>query len=372
MTEMPSANDKPARRDPIRRIVEELDRLERALGIYARELTRRDILRDLLQITAGVPADQELVLDFALTYAMERGLLAESGSIFVNVPAGVKQALRLLFKKVLAAEGTIHKVPAPDEFQTFEEGEGFAGYVLASGESVYSNNPPDDPRYSGFSKISQLKSLMCVPVKCGTTVAAVLSIHNRQSDRRFTPRDLAFVEDLAAASALCIRAYHSDLTMLPSRPLMDELLKREIQWARAEGKPLALAYIDMDNFAEVNRLYTHDGADQIIRQFAGVIRENIGDNTIPCHRHGDEFAIIFRDYAPPQALATAERIRAAVEERNFTVSLPDREAKGAKITTSVGLACWRDPMTYYDLTEKADQANAAAKYAGRNRVEFLD
>lgn len=360
---------------PISVIRRHLRELEKSLTFQAHELARRDTLRDLLEITIGAPADQKAVLDFALWYAIEDGELAESGSIFMKTPAGAGQALRFLLKRVVRAEGGIEQSTTADQFETFQENEGLAGYVLTSGEPICSNNPAEDPRYVRFTTLPQLKSIICVPVKLGTFVLAVISIHNRQRDLQFRADDLAFVEDLARISALCIRAYHHDLTMLPSRPLMDELLKREIEAASKLGKPLCLAYLDIDRFSDLNHKFEHDGADQVLQRMAAVVRQHLSGAAILCHRHGDEFGIILPDHSAEQAVATAERVREEVEKADYEIELPDGKKAVAKITTSIGIAQWKQPMDYKQLLAQADQANKDAKGepggTGRNRVMLL-
>ena len=304
-----------AREDPVTGIQRHLSAISASLDHSRRELQRRALVRDLLAITAGDPKAEDMVLDFALTYAMENGQLAEGGSIFVNVPAGPTQVLRLLLKKVFTAERRVQKIVEADEFQEFKEGEGIAGHVLSTRDSIIANDPLADSRYLRFKETDDLRAIAAVPVKCGQDVLAVICLHNRDRTTGFSDADEEFLRDLANVSALCIRAYHNDLTMLPSRPLMNELLRQEANRASKADSPLTLMYLDIDNFGKINRDLGHDVGDNMIVELATLLREHTSD-TILCHRHGDEFAIICPNYDSNQAGALAERIRESVSAKH--------------------------------------------------------
>jgi len=334
------------------------------------ELERRELLRDLLSITTEGPEEQSRVLDHALTYAMENGALGETGSIFVTIPAGTSQSLQLLLRKIKKKGGGLETLRTASEYRLFAAGEGFAGTALATGKAIFSNNPTKHPAYKPFEHRAQLQSLACVPVKVGEIVLGVISLHN--GSHGISGDDVSFIQDLARVSALSIRAFHHEMTMLPSRALFNELLDREIE-ARDSGgptTPLALAYVDLDNFGAMNKDYSHDVGDQAIRELSRRLRLAIGLPSILCHLHGDEFAVIFKDQDAQDASALCETLREAVCSSPFDLVVHGQAAT-VSLSASIGGVRWSAGMNRQALIESADMASQSAKDKGRNRVEWV-
>lgn len=193
----------------------------------------------------------------------------------------------------------------------------------------------------------------------------MISIHNGSTS--FTSDDISFLEDLARVSALALRAFHHEMTLLPTRALLNELLDREIE-KRANGltaEPLALAYMDLDGFGDINKKFGHDAGDQVISAFAARLIETLDGDAIPCHLHGDEFAVILRQHSELDAARICESIRQTVATTPFVVRASQTPIQ---LTASIGYSKWtaeaRDAFI-----DRADSASNLAKVGGRNRVE---
>jgi diguanylate cyclase (GGDEF)-like protein len=148
------------------------------------------------------------------------------------------------------------------------------------------------------------------------------------------------------------------------------MTRLEEQWALAEryGRPLTIAMVDVDHFKNINDSHGHDGGDSILRQVAVLLRDATRGTDFLCRVGGEEFLIIFPQQTLQEALICAERCRAAMSAKPFT--LP---GGNVNVTVSVGLATRNRRMTQFtDLLKTADDALYAAKNGGRNLVVTSD
>ncbi len=162
---------------------------------------------------------------------------------------------------------------------------------------------------------------------------------------------------------------HDDLTgLLSSRSFFSEL-RREASRARAENRPFCVLMMDGDYFKRVNDTYGHLTGSKTIEEIGACIMANLRSGDAAARFGGDEFAAFLLDAELPQALVAAERMRASIQELEFTVIRQGKAHATHHITVSVGVASFpedsRDPI---ELVEMADSALYRAKREGRNRV----
>lgn len=135
----------------------------------------------------------------------------------------------------------------------------------------------------------------------------------------------------------------------------------------AQALPLTLMMLDIDHFKAINDAHGHAIGDQVLRQFAGALQEQLHEGELLARLGGEEFAVILPGLAPERAKFTAERLRRAVQELKVA-----QAEQHLQITVSIGVAgCAADtPAPSLDqLLAHADQALYRAKAHGRNRVE---
>ncbi|QXH48914.1 diguanylate cyclase [Pseudomonas xanthosomatis] len=134
-----------------------------------------------------------------------------------------------------------------------------------------------------------------------------------------------------------------------------------------QQQPLTLMMLDIDHFKLINDQHGHAVGDQVLRQFALTVQEQLHEGELFARLGGEEFAIVVPGLAPELARFTAERLRRAVQD------LPFSEAGvQVQITVSIGLAgCAFDAAapSLDVLLAEADQALYRAKAQGRNRIE---
>jgi two-component system, cell cycle response regulator len=160
-----------------------------------------------------------------------------------------------------------------------------------------------------------------------------------------------------------------DLTgLLSSRSFFSEL-RREASRARSEGRPFCVLMMDGDNFKAVNDRFGHITGSKTIEEIGATIMENLRTGDAAARFGGDEFAAFLLDADMPQALVAAERMRAGIAAKKFSVLKPGRSDETHSITVSIGVAAFpADSSDPIELVEMADSALYRAKREGRNRV----
>ena len=145
------------------------------------------------------------------------------------------------------------------------------------------------------------------------------------------------------------------------RALADELPGLEAGH-QARGESLAIALCDVDRFKIYNDELGHLAGDQALRAIAATIRGSLRGKDMAFRFGGEELLIALPDTTAEEALAAAERVRAAVE----AAALPHPAGIGGVLTVSIGVAAGH--ADYGNLLARADAALYAAKRDGRNRV----
>jgi diguanylate cyclase (GGDEF)-like protein len=160
-------------------------------------------------------------------------------------------------------------------------------------------------------------------------------------------------------------ADHDPLTSLANRALFDRRLKAELAKIGLSGGSLALLYVDLDHFKNVNDHLGHPTGDQLICALSGILSKLAPDDVV-ARLGGDEFAILhFGKDSAPSAERLAEGIHRALGR---PIDLGDGEVL---IGASIGIAVApTDATDAVDLVRKADIALYEAKRGGRRRHAF--
>jgi diguanylate cyclase (GGDEF)-like protein/PAS domain S-box-containing protein len=163
-------------------------------------------------------------------------------------------------------------------------------------------------------------------------------------------------------------ARHDPLTDLPNRSLFRERLEQELSEARSEGRKLALFYLDLDRFKQVNDELGHHAGDALLVEVSTRLRAALRAEDTLARLGGDEFAVLRTNLlCRKDAAMLAERLIAAVgrpfvfEEREIAVGL------------SIGITLMPDHGLDHDAVfRRADASLYSAKAAGRNTFRFHD
>lgn len=180
-----------------------------------------------------------------------------------------------------------------------------------------------------------------------------------------TARDVT--ERKAGEERARYQANYDGLTDLPNRGRFLERLDLEIRHAARTGFPLALLFIDLDGFKNVNDQLGHAAGDQLLQQAARRLESCIRDTDVAARLGGDEFTVILTDVTLPPHVATLTMEILDELARPFQLS----EAQ-ASISASIGIAMYPgDGDSADELLRNADKAMYRAKEEGRNRYAFF-
>jgi len=158
-------------------------------------------------------------------------------------------------------------------------------------------------------------------------------------------------------------ATHDELTGLLNRRAVVQSGERQIELARRNLQPLAVAFVDIDFFKKINDQYGHDKGDLALKEVAQVLLQSCRSIDLLGRYGGEEFCLIFPGDDHAGAQIVGERLLTAVRDHQIT-GLPP-------ITISIGLAVLdlNDyTQTWHSLISQADAELYRAKHSGRNRA----
>lgn len=160
-------------------------------------------------------------------------------------------------------------------------------------------------------------------------------------------------------------ALHDPLTGLANRNLLRTRLSDAVT-AAAQGTPIALVFIDLDGFKEINDLFDHTTGDAVLREVSTRVEATVRREDIVGRFGGDEFLVICEDADEDAARAIAERVRESI--RRPLRGIADERAISASIGVAVYRTTGREPLSPADIFRFADAAMYRSKDAGKDRV----
>ncbi len=150
------------------------------------------------------------------------------------------------------------------------------------------------------------------------------------------------------------------LTNVLNARAFSERLGQELDRNRRYPRPLALLYMDLDNFKVINDTHGHQTGDAVLRLVADAMRSSVRHADVVGRLGGDEFAVLMPETDAPLADAAAKRLVAGL--RNVFKGTPN-------VTASIGVvSCTATDASTDDLLRRADQAMYDAKKMGKDRV----
>jgi len=170
----------------------------------------------------------------------------------------------------------------------------------------------------------------------------------------------------AKEAALDHLASHDSLTGLPNRRVFMDRLELALARARRGGEPIALLFVDLDRFKEVNDHAGHAAGDALLRTVAQRMRGAVREADTVARMGGDEFLVLLD--------GAADSIAAGQVAQKLLDGLAQPVPYGGEsltIEASIGVSlCPRDGTTAGEIIAAADRAMYRAKAEGRNRYCF--
>ncbi|CAN5887091.1 hypothetical protein BH11PSE8_BH11PSE8_24860 [soil metagenome] len=169
------------------------------------------------------------------------------------------------------------------------------------------------------------------------------------------------------------QAHFDELTRLPNRSKLAQMLRSALIATEREGSLLTVCYLDLDHFKPVNDQFGHEAGDRLLVELAERMRRSLrswaGGDDVVARIGGDEFVLLLRT-------ATLEESRHAVERVLRQVCQPYSVVPGeAPVTVTASIGATVYPLDRADaetLLRHADHAMYGAKQAGRNGYLFFD
>jgi diguanylate cyclase (GGDEF)-like protein/PAS domain S-box-containing protein len=198
-------------------------------------------------------------------------------------------------------------------------------------------------------------------------------------DPRFSPegaftgyrgvgRDIT--EIALARERIASLAYSDPLTGLANRTSLMPALDQAVQRARRKNAKLAVIFLDLDGFKQINDAYGHDAGDALLIELAGRLRDNLRASDLVARLGGDEFLVVLeevQDHQPVEIVANKLLVETVRPYR-----LPGKGGDAtASVTASIGISMFPDDAAdAVALIKHSDIAMYAAKQAGKNTCRF--
>jgi len=174
------------------------------------------------------------------------------------------------------------------------------------------------------------------------------------------------IESRRAEERILHLAHYDELTGLPNRFLFIQHLDKALAHAERQHGRLAVLFLDLDRFKNINDTFGHEAGDQVLRDTAGRMREALRDQDTIARVGGDEFLALVEDYRDPRKLGEiAERLLVAAAA---PFKLGDDDYR---LSVSIGIAIYPDDgIDTQALLKNADIAMYRAKATGRDNYQF--
>ncbi|MBF0203079.1 MAG: sensor domain-containing diguanylate cyclase [Desulfamplus sp.] len=226
------------------------------------------------------------------------------------------------------------------------KGEGIAGHILSTGESLIVENVEEDKRFSiridestGF----KTKSIIGVPLRTDDKIFGVIELVNKISGRNFTLFELNLLNTIAEYAAIAIeRSYYNQalkkialtdsLTGLKNRNSFERTLNNRVEMLKRYGVISSILIIDIKDFKLINEKYGHASGDQLLKDFALMLRNMVRAVDDIFRYRGDKFTVIM----PQTSLDKAEQAKLRILDKLASEAFLNNKVK-LEVTVGIRL-----------------------------------
>ena len=262
------------------------------------------------------------------------------------------------------------------------------GVTIRSGQRVIANDPMDDHRRGGLPKgHPPLKAYLGLPIYSGSKLVGMAGVANRKGG--YSEELTEEIKPLINALGTLIASHQNTASRIKAEETLFRTQQQLKEMATSDpvtgianrymvvqelemlferngrGHNLAVLFLDVDHFKEVNDRHGHDVGDEVLKHIAAQISDSLRPTDTVGRYGGEEFLIGLPECAMHDAQAIAERMRLRIEQSPF--ELPG----GQTLPLSVSIGVAGSPDGWEDLAElirEGDKSMYAAKRAGRNCV----
>jgi diguanylate cyclase (GGDEF)-like protein/PAS domain S-box-containing protein len=346
----------------------EADQARVAVARDITELKRADVLQSALyDISEAANTTEDLLALFRRIHGIV-GTLLPANNLFVALYDEKKDELSFPY---YVDEHDL--APAPRKLDSGT----LSAEVIRSGQALLLTPDTDVTLSEHVDTIVGKDSLdwLGVPLNSSKGIIGALVVQSYSGEVRYTEQDkslLQFVSNQIASAIvrkqneawLQYIAHHDPLTDLPNRELFHDRLQTALARARRNKERLAVLYIDLDGFKEVNDGHGHAVGDLLLQEVAQRIRRCLRESDTVGRIGGDEFVVLLNNTTLPEhGAVVAEKIRATLD-RPFELA-----GKRLHISSSIGVAAYPEHGDdNKQLIRHADEAMYVAKKNGGNRL----
>ncbi len=374
--------------------------------VLANKLSRRGFGRRDLEMVELLSPHISVFLDNALLYRRSEEKVAQLTSLIrvvdaINTVSNLDQLYNLaldIIRGLFAAEKALINIADRDTglmetvrsfgfsadyvqrhlSHPFERIKGC--YVLENDEAYLCGDLACDPRCPNMAVDPQTRSVLCVPIRAGKKIYGILHMASRYRDA-FDDEDATLAKAIGEQIGMAVEsarlfeeisrlAITDEMTGLYNIRHLKRVLGEEVKRSLRYERPLSFIMLDIDFFKNYNDRHGHLRGDEVLRQLAGLLRQNTRDVDSVFRYGGEEFSVIIPEVGKQEAAAMAERIRRVVQDHVFPF---EEDQPGGNLTVSMGVANLpEDALDAEDLIDKADRALYNAKQSGRNLVCVYD
>lgn len=193
-----------------------------------------------------------------------------------------------------------------------------------------------------------------MPIHEGHKIIGAVETFADNSDR---------VNFLSSMNELKVLAYQDQLTDLPNRRYLENVINTKQSEHERLEVPYAVALLDIDHFKKVNDTYGHDVGDDVLRMVSKVFKSLTRKGDIIGRWGGEEFMAVISDVDEKVFFEILERIRVMIEKSSLR-----RDEGDVSVTISIGGALVNGNETADDVIRRADKGLYESKNNGRNLV----
>lgn len=258
--------------------------------------------------------------------------------------------------------------------------------AMQGGKIMAINQARIDSRTNEFTydylEPNNIFSMLDAPILYQGKVVGVVCHEQTGSIRHWSIHEIEFASAIAHTVSLSLeidkrkqiehqlvhQAYHDPLTGLPNRTLFADRLEQAMEMANRQRCMLALVFVDLDDFKEINDTLGHAAGDKVLVNVAKKIRESLRRVDTVSRMGGDEFTIILTSINAMEDINGVARKLADVFQEPMYIN----DSK-LSITGSIGISVYPDDGENVDvLLSNADAAMYNAKKNGRNCYSFYN
>lgn len=338
---------------------------------------RRKLVDILHEVTGDLSSDE---IYHILSRRVARALMLSRCSVILARPGDRVGVVATAFDNPALRNYEINLDAYPEIRAALEHGHP----VLV--EDLHTSPMYEDLRREWAANGTQIpiRSVIALPFTLGKVQAGVFFLRRMVDEPPLTNEDVEFADSVIKAAVAAIHraqviettradnarlevlAHTDPLTQVLNRRALTVRLASELERARRYDSVITLLMVDLDHFKQVNDTYGHLAGDEVLREVATLLQNEIRSVDVVARYGGEEFVVVLPETSLVGATTFAERIREHVAATGFAAAL----GEPIRLTASIGVSSYPSTTinTVDDLFARADEALYRAKADGRNRV----